>query len=345
MAQKKLGKQTVVFENPPQIISGAAIVGDMEGEGPLGKFFDVILTDDTWGEKTWEKAERKMFEETVRLAFEKIGLEAAEMDCLLGGDLLDQIITASFSARELKAPFLGLYGACSTMAESLLLGSMLADGGYFDITACVASSHFSTAERQFRMPLEMGGQVPPTAQRTVTGVGCSVLASNTYKGKKQMDNIFVTGGTVGRVIDMGIDDANNMGAAMAPAAADTLINHLSDTKRDISYYDLVITGDLGHFGGDMFRELCSEKGVDLGDRYLDCGNIIFDKNQNVNCGGSGCGCSGAVLNAYLLKRMHEGDFERAFFMATGALMSPTASMQGETIPGIAHGIILERGKI
>ncbi len=344
MAQKKLGRQTVVFEAPPKIISSAAIVGDVEGKGPLGKFFDVILTDDTWGEKSWEKAERKMFEETVRLAFEKVDLEAAQMDCLLGGDLLDQIITASFAARELKAPFLGLYGACSTMAESLLLGSMLTDGGYFDITACVASSHFSTAERQYRMPLELGGQTPPTAQRTVTGVGCSVLASNSYQGEKIMDNIFVTGGTIGRVVDMGISDANNMGAAMAPAAADTLVNHLLDTERDISYYDLIVTGDLGEFGGNIFREMCMEKGIDLGDNYLDCGNIIFDKSQNVDCGGSGCGCSGAVLNAYLLKRMHAGDFERAFFMATGALVSPTASMQGETIPGIAHGVILERGK-
>ncbi|MBQ2661668.1 MAG: stage V sporulation protein AD [Clostridia bacterium] len=345
MAHKKLGRQTLVFEKPPRIISGATIVGDMEGKGPLGKFFDIVIKDDTWGEKTWEKAERKMFEESVRLAFEKVNLNPERMDCMLGGDLLNQIITASFAAREIKAPFLGLYGACSTMAESLILGSMLTDGGFFDVTACVASSHFSTAERQFRMPLEMGGQTPPTAQRTVTGVGCSVLASSNYEGECIMDNIFVTGGTVGRVVDMGISDANNMGAAMAPAAVDTLVNHLRDTERDISYYDLVITGDLGSFGSLLFSDMCKEKGVDLGDRHLDCGNIIFDKNQNVDCGGSGCGCSGSVLNGYLLKRMHEGDFERAFFMATGALMSPTASMQGETIPGIAHGVILERGKL
>ncbi|MBQ9832133.1 MAG: stage V sporulation protein AD [Clostridia bacterium] len=344
MAQKKLGRQTVVFENPPKIISGAAIVGDLEGQGPIGKFFDVILTDDTWGEKTWEKAERKMFEETVKLALDKIDTDASQLDCLLGGDLLDQIITASFAARELKAPFLGLYGACSTMAESLLLGSMLTDGGYFDLTACVASSHFSTAERQYRLPLEMGSQTTPTAQRTVTGVGCAVLAGSAYSGEKVMDNIFVTGGTIGRVIDLGITDANNMGAAMAPAAADTLCNHLLDTGRDISYYDLIITGDLGSFGSEMLRELCIEKGIDLGDRHLDCGNVIFDKTQNVDCGGSGCGCSATVLNAYLLKRMHAGDYQRAFFMATGALMSPTAGMQGDSIPGIAHGVILERGQ-
>lgn len=344
MAHKKLGRQTVVFETPPKIISSAAIVGDVEGKGPLGKFFDVVLSDDTWGEKSWEKAERKMFEEAVRAALEKVDMETAQTDCLLGGDLLDQIITASFAARELKTPFLGLYGACSTMAESLLLGSMLTDGGFFDITACVASSHFSTAERQYRMPLELGGQTSPTAQRTVTGVGCSVLAGNSYEGAAVMDNIFITGGTIGRVVDMGISDANNMGAAMAPAAVDTLINHLSDTGRDISYYDLIITGDLGEFGSEIFREMCMENGMDIGDNYVDCGNIIFDKSQDAYCGGSGCGCSGAVLNGYLLKRMHAGDFERAFFMATGALISPTASMQGETIPGIAHGIILERSK-
>lgn len=342
--RKRLGKQTVVFENPPQIISSATIVSDMEGKGPIGKFFDIVLSDDTWGEKTWEKAERKMFEQSVRIALDKIELHPSDLNCLLGGDLLDQIISANFAARELKAPFFGLYGACSTMAQSLLVGSMLTDGGFCDLTACTATSHFSTSERQFRMPLELGGQTTPTAQRTVTAAGTTIIAA-AGKNYKSIygSNIHIAGGTIGRVIDLGITDANNMGAAMAPAAADTFGAHLEDTGRSVSYYDLIITGDLGQFGSDMFFDLCAEKGIQLEEKHVDCGNVIFDSSQKVDCGGSGCGCSAAVLNAYLLKRMEAGDFSRAFFMATGALMSPTSGMQSESIPGIAHGIILERG--
>ena len=339
---KRRGKQTVEFSSPVKVAVSATIVGDVEGAGPLGGYFDRVLTDDTWGEDSWEKAERKMFEQAVRYALDKAGLIVEQLDCLLGGDLLNQTVSANYAARELKTPFLGLYGACSTMAESLLIGGMLIDGGYADIVSCVAASHFSTAERQFRLPLEMGSQATPTAQRTVTGAGAALLISDVTEAHTQYDRVYITGGTIGRVVDLGITDVSNMGAAMAPAAQRTLSAHLSDTGRSVEDYDLIVTGDLGSFGSRMFVELCAEHGIDVADRHLDCGNAIFAPDQNVVCGGSGCGCSAAVLNAYLLKRMEAGDFSRAFFMATGALMSPTTCMQHDSIPGIAHGVVLER---
>ncbi len=342
MKSKRAGKQTLLFTEPPRVIASAAIVGEMEGQGPLGGYFDEVLTDDTWGEESWEKAERKMFEQSVHRALDKIGLESGDMDCLLGGDLLNQIISANFAARELKTPFLGLYGACSTMAESLLIGSMLIDGGYAGRVACAATSHFCTAERQFRSPLEMGGQTTPTAQRTVTGAGSSILAYEGYTGKMLYGNVFITAATIGRVVDLGITDTTNMGAAMAPAAADTLCAHLSETGRSIRDYDLIVTGDLGSFGSEMFLELCRDNGVDASRRHLDCGNLIFSSKQKVDCGGSGCGCSASVLNGYLLNRIEQGDLRRILFMATGALMSPTSGMQSDSIPGIAHGVVLER---
>ena len=228
------------------------------------------------------------------------------------------------------------------MAESLLIGSMLIDGGYAGRVACIATSHFSTAERQYRNPLEMGGQTTPTAQRTVTGAGCSIAANPTLEGDRLYGNVFVTAGTIGKVTDLGITDVNNMGAAMAPAAVDTLTAHLSDTGRGVMDYDLIVTGDLGRFGSEMFRELCLQNGIDVGNRHLDCGNLVFSGEQKVDCGGSGCGCCASVLNAYLLERIEKGDLRRIFFMATGALLSPTSSMQNDSIPGIAHGIVLER---
>ena len=339
---KRMGGQTLVFSNPGTVISSGTIAGPLEGKGPLGGHFDTVLKEDTWGEDSWEKAERKMFEQAVRTAMDKAELKPGDVDCLLGGDLLNQIISANFAARELKMPFLGLYGACSTMAESLLIGGMLLDGGYANCVACTAVSHFSTAERQYRNPLEMGGQTTPTAQRTVTGAGCSIAVGPNYSGSRMYRNIFITAGTIGKVIDLGITDPNNMGAAMAPAAADTFAAHLSDTGRGVMDYDLVVTGDLGRFGSEMFIELCRDNGIDLQDRHMDCGNMIFSPDQKVDCGGSGCGCSATVLNGYLLERIEKGELRRIFFMATGALLSPTSSMQSESIPGIAHGVVLER---
>lgn len=342
MRSKCIGRQTVAFANPPKIIAGETVVSKTEGEGPLGKYFDRVLEDDTWGEETWELAERKMFEHVVKQAIEKAGLSVGEVDILLGGDLLNQIITANFAARELGIPFIGLYSACSTMAESLLVGCMLMDGGYASHIVCAASSHFCTAERQYRMPLEMGTQAIPTAQRTVTGAGCTLIADAGYPGKSQFGSILITHGVIGRVIDLGVKDAANMGAAMAPAAADTFISHLRDTGLPCDHYDIVVTGDLGRLGSELFRELCKKEGVDITDRHVDCGDIIFAPDQNVNCGGSGCGCSAVTLNGYLLRRMEAKDFGRMFFMATGALMSTTSGMQGESIPGVAHGVVIER---
>ncbi len=282
-----------------------------------------------------------MFEHAVRYALDKTALRPEDVDCLLGGDLLNQLITANYAARELRMPFLGLYGACSTMAESLLIGSMLISGGFIDSACCVATSHFSTAERQYRLPLEMGAQAAPTSQRTVTGAGCSVVV-RAGKCKMQFSRVELSGGTIGRVVDLGITDAANMGAAMAPAAHRTLMANLDDTGRDADYYDLIVTGDLGSFGSSMFLSLCADSGVDIRDRHLDCGNAVFAPDQNVMCGGSGCGCSAVVLNAYLLDRMEKGDISRMLFMATGALMSPTTGMQSDSIPGIAHAVVLER---
>jgi stage V sporulation protein AD len=341
---KRVGTQTVQFELPPRIISSASIVGDLEGKGPLGEYFNLILEDDTWGEQTWEKAERKMFETSVRMALEKAKLSAQDLDCLLGGDLLNQIITANYAARELNIPFLGLYGACSTMAQSLLIGAMMIDGGFAKRVACTATSHFSTAERQYRFPLEMGSTTPPTAQRTVTGAGTSILCEiNTASGDKGVfKSISVTGGTIGRVVDFGITDTFNMGAAMAPAARDTFLMNLKDMHRTVDDYDLIVTGDLGKFGSEMFVDLCAQSGVQVSDKHYDCGNAIFGSELKEGCGGSGCGCSAVVLNAYLTGQMESGNLNRVFFMATGALMSPTSGLQSDSIPGIAHGVILER---
>lgn len=343
---KRVGAQSVRFQDPPYLVSSASIVGKMEDEGRLRGKYDVVLEDDTWGEKSWEHAERKMFEQTVRLALNKCGLKTENVDCLMGGDLLNQLISANYAARELEIPFIGLYGACSVMSESLLLGSMLVDGGFAGIAACVAGSHFSTAERQYRMPLELGNQVPPTAQRTVTGVGCSILAAQPLPDSQApYQNIRAMGGTLGRVLDYGITDVNNMGAAMAPAAADTIATHLADWGRTPKDYDLIVTGDLGRFGTAMLHELMLDRGIDLTGRHLDCGMTVFSWEQDVQCGGSGCGCSAVVLSAHLLGKLAAGDYRRILFAATGALMSPSTNLQGDTIPCIAHGVILERSQV
>ncbi len=343
MAKHRIGERTLCFENGPRLVSAASIVSKNEAEGPLGDRFDMVLPDDTWGEDSFEKAERRMFETAVRMALDKVKLDSGKLDCLLGGDLLNQIVTANFAARQLCVPFLGLYGACSTMAESLLVGGVLIDGGYADTAACAASSHFSTAERQYRYPLEMGTTSPPTAQRTVTGAGCALLSHAPIGEKDPFGAISLSGATIGRVIDLGITDANNMGAAMAPAAADTILANLGDLERRPEDYDLIVTGDLGRFGAEMLLSLCKDKGVDLSGRYLDCGNLIYHPEQKFNCGGSGCGCSAVTLSAFLLDQMENGGVERMLFLATGALLSPGTSQQGDSIPGIAHAVVLERG--
>lgn len=335
MAQKKMGSQTVKFVNPPSIISSGTIVGPKEGQGPLRDYFDMILTDDTYGEKSWEKAECKMFQDSVNLALKKASLNINDIDYLIGGDLLNQIITSSFAARQFNVPTFGLYGACSTMAEGLSIGSMLIDGGFADYVIVTTSSHFSTAERQYRFPLEQGVQRPFTAQWTVTGSGSSLLSS-TGSGP------YITHVTTGKVVDLGMKDANNMGAAMAPAAADTIITHFNDTGFTINDYDLIITGDMARVGKSILMELLNKEGLNIEDKYKDCGIEIYDESQDVHSGGSGAGCSAVVLNGWLLSQIKNGTFNRVLFIATGALLSPTSTQQGESIPGIAHAVTISR---
>lgn len=328
---------TITLRTRPAIAAGAAIAGKKEGQGPLGAFYDAIIEDDLFGEETWEKAECRFFYTACETCLRKAGISAP--DVLLGGDLLNQIMSASMAARELKVPFLGLYGACSTMAESLAIGSMLVDGGHMTTALCAASSHFCSAERQYRFPLEYGSQRTPTAQWTVTGSGATCVTAQPVTPPIAR----VTHVTVGQVVDMGIADANNMGAAMAPAAASTIARHLIDTHRSAGDYDLIITGDLGQVGHDVLLQLMQERGIPLVEsRYVDCGLMVFSPEQDVHAGGSGCGCSAITLNSYIWNRFEKGELHRILFLATGALLSTTSSQQGETIPGIAHAVAIER---
>ncbi len=332
---KRLGRQTVALETPVRIVSHAAVGGKKEGEGPLKRYFDHLSDDDAFGEKSWEKAEQTMQKMALRIALEKWGGDEKSLDYLLAGDLLNQCISSSFAARGSDVPFWGLYGACSTMGESIALASLLLDGGGAKTAAAATSSHFCTAERQYRTPLAYGGQRTPTAQWTATAAGCAILSTQ-GRGPR------VTHVTTGKIVDKGIKDANNMGAAMAPAAADTLAAHFRETGRDPDYYDLVATGDLGSLGREILLELMGEEGYDLSGCHNDCGLLLYDlQKQDVHCGGSGCGCAASVLNGYLLRQMAEGTLKKILFCPTGALLSPTSSQQGESIPSIAHAVSIE----
>lgn len=333
---QRLGKQTVVFGEPPVILETAAIVGTKEGEGPLAQYFDDILDDDQWGEKSWEKAESKLQRETALLALQKAKLATDDMNYVLAGDLLNQCVGAHYGLRDLKIPFLGVYGACSTMTESMSIGSMLIGGGFADYAMCVTSSHFCSAEKQYRFPLEYGGQRTPSAQWTVTGSGAAILAKKGVGPK-------ITHITTGKIIDMGINDANNMGAAMAPAAIDTLCQHFSDTGFRPEDYDLILTGDLGVVGSDILCELMQGEGYDITELHNDCGKMIFNiDEQDVHAGGSGCGCCGSVFCGHIMKELRNGTYDKILVMATGALMNPSSLQQGETIPAIAHAVTIER---
>lgn len=332
---KKRGAHSYVLPSQPRIRSYASIAGQKEASGPLGHTFDETFTDDTLGQKSWERAEAKMLERAADLALFKAKVYADGVDVFLGGDLLNQIVSSGYTARQLGIPFLGLYGACSTMAESLLLGAMLIDGGFADTALCATCSHFSTAERQYRFPLELGNQRTPTAQWTVTGAGATLL------GRESPLPLCIESVTIGSVWDLKQTDANNMGAAMAPAAMQTLKSHLDDLHRIPEDYDLIVTGDLGRVGYDLMKLLCRKEGIELDQRYIDCGCEIFDVSQDVHSGGSGCGCSAVSLNGWLLGRMLKGEIRKMLFLATGALMSPTMSQQGESIPGVAHAVSLE----
>lgn len=337
MPTKKLGHQTVALANPPAIIGHANVVGKKEGEGPLANSFDHIEQDDTFGEKTWEKAESTMQKMALSSALDKAGQAISNLDYLFAGDLLNQCIGSAFAARGQAVPFFGLYGACSTMGEGLSLAAMVIDGGFAQFAGAVTSSHFCSAERQYRTPLEYGSQRTPTAQWTVTGSGAVILA-------KAGPGPYVTHITTGKVVDRGIKDANNMGAAMAPAAYDTLAAHFQDTGRQPSFYDLIVTGDLGQLGKEIVFDFFRQDGLEL-TNYDDCGTLIFDlKAQDAHCGGSGCGCSASVLTGYLLNGMREGKWKNILFCPTGALLSPTSTQQGESIPCICHAVAISNSK-
>lgn len=355
---KKIGKQTFAFFAEPIIASTGSVVGVKEGKGPLGEWFDIVLEEDSFGEKTWEKSESKMLKEAINLAIQKGGKTKEDIDVIMTGDLLNQLMSSAFMARDMQVPFIGLYGACSTMAESLLMGSILIDGGYGQYIVTGASSHYCTAERQFRMPLEHGNQRPPSAQWTATASGATLLQHNDEHDEKkgvvlveaatnkpiQERKICVTHGTIGKIIDTGLTDVNQMGAAMAPAFVDTLLNHLEDLGRDVRYYDLILSGDLGHVGKQIAIDLLCDAGIDkseLEKRYNDCGVMLYDEDQDTHAGGSGCGCSASVFSGHIYKLMKKGELNRVLLISTGALLSTISPGQGESIPGIAHAVAIE----
>lgn len=328
---------TIFFKNDILIENTATIVGPKEHQGPMGKYFDKFVNDDLLGQKSYEHAETRLHISALRYLLNKSGLTDHEIDLCISGDLLDEICGSNFTMRDFDIPFMGVYNACATFGEALIFASSLLDTGNFERIICSTSSHFSTAERQYRFPLELGNQRTPLAQWTVTGVGATLL--NRDKGCVRIESA-----TIGRVVDYGVTDANDMGAAMAPAARETLLAHLEGTSRDPDYYDLILTGDLGEAGHRLLKLLMEEKGVRLSDdNYTDCGILIFNRQgQDVGQGGSGAGCSSSVFNGYVYKKMLQGELRRVLLIPTGALVSKTSNLQGESIPGIAHAVSFER---
>ena len=332
---KKIGTQTFKLDNPVTIFETASIVGKKEADGPLAKYFDVCLQDEFFGEKTWEKAESKMIKFAIETVIRKSNIAVSDIDYLLAGDLLNQCISSSFGIRDFEIPFLGIFGACSTFVEGMMIGSMLLDGGAGNHALAATSSHFCSAEKQFRFPLELGNQRPPTSQWTVTGSSAAVLS-------KSGTGPFITHVTPGKIVDRGITDANNIGSAMAPAAVSTILTHLKDTGRKPTYYDAIITGDLGHIGKSIVLDLCKTEGVQLSSVYNDCGVLMFDKEkQDTHSGGSGCACCGTVFSGYFFNQLKKKKIKKMLLVATGALMNSTSTQQGESIPGIAHAISIE----
>jgi len=332
------GKRTIIFDSAPSITGNASVVGSVEGEGPMCAEFDRVFDDDTLGEESYEKSESALQKEALTRALKKAGKTEESLDFIFAGDLLNQCSASTFGMRDTECSFLGMFGACSTMALTLASAAVFTESGAGIMSAAVTSSHFCTAERQFRMPLEYGGQRPQSAQRTVTGAGASIVSLH------RSDCPSIEKAVFGRIVDMGIADANNMGAAMAPAAAGTIADFFEDTGCDLRDFDYIVTGDLGFIGSELLRELLlKDYSLDIGSRHLDCGKMIFHRErQDVHAGGSGCGCSASVLNSYFLNRLKKGEMEKILFVATGALMSPTTSLQGETIPSIAHLVELRR---
>ncbi len=334
----RVGSQTFLYRQPPVVAAHASICGPKEGKGPLSAWFDEVLQDDLLGQKSWELAEMEMVRRCVQSALNAARITDEQAQAMLGGDLNNQIIASSFAARALGVPFIGLYGACSTFVQALVLGSALIDGGFLDNAVCVASSHYCTAERQFRFPLELGTQRPPQASWTATACGCALLERPEKPG-----GLRVIAGTVGRIIDLNVSDANHMGAAMAPAVFDCLAAHMADTGKTACDYDLIATGDLGWIGRDLLLELASAAGLELPpEKLIDCGASLFYQEQDAHAGGSGCGCVASVTCGWLMKRLEAGDINRLLLIGSGAMFSPTSSQQAQSVPGIAYAAAIER---
>jgi len=342
--EKQIGKQSVRFENPPYIMSSAAIVGQKEGEGPYGKFFDEILNDDKAGCECWEEAEGKLQEMAANKALSKSGLEKKDIRYIVAGDLLGQLMASSFGLMKLEIPMFGIYGACSTMGESISIASMLVDGGYADNILAITSSHFASAEKQFRFPLGYGSQRKMASTWTVTGSGAVIISSEKMAQKANMSDknkVHITGITTGKIVDFGVKDSMNMGACMAPAAGNVIVQNLIDNGRKPEWYDKIITGDLGLVGKDILLDITRSKGYDIADRYMDCGIEIYSREQEIQAGGSGCGCSASMLAGYIVKMLEKGTWQRVLFVPTGALLSPVSFNEGDSVPGIAHAVVFE----
>lgn len=338
MRNPQKGKQSIELVNPVYIRESASVVGTKEGEGPLGELFDLVGSDDMMGCDNWEEAESTLQKEALSLALGKAGMAPKDIRYLLAGDLLAQTVASSYGLMDFETPILGVYGACSTCGEALGLGSMVVAGGFADTLACVTSSHFASAEKEFRFPLSYGSQRPKCSTWTVTGSGAYIL-TNQNQGHVRAR---ITGVTSGKIVDYGIKDSFNMGCCMAPAAADTIFQNLQDFGRQPDYYDHIFTGDLGSVGQQALFDLLEEKGVDITGQHLDCGMLIYDsEKQNTEAGGSGCGCAASVLSAYILPKMESGEWKRILFVPTGALLSKTSFNEGQTVPGIAHGVVIE----
>lgn len=326
-----------MFKESPVITAWASVVGKKESEGPLANYFDHIEKDTYFGQKTWEQGEKRMQQLTLQTLSKKAGIKQSEFGAVFSGDLLNQCIGSSFTLRNTQVPHVGLYGACSTMAESLLVASMAVGGGFRDNVVAMTSSHFASSERQYRFPLGYGGQRTPTSQWTVTGAGAALLTS-------AGDGPRITSCTIGTVTDWGITDANNMGAAMVPAALSTIKAHFSDMNRQPDDYDLIVTGDLGQLGKELLLTLAQKENLQIGGKLTDCGTLVFDiVKQDVHSGGSGCGCSAITLCGYLLNQMQAGKLNRILFCGTGALLSPTSTQQGLPVPGVCHAVCIEKG--
>ncbi len=337
MSNKKMGAQSFLLGQPPVITTWSSVAGKKESEGPLRGYFDIKESDAYFGQKTWEQGEKRMQQIALTTLLKKAGIQNSDLDLVFSGDLLNQCIGSSFTLRNMGIPHIGLYGACSTMAESLLMASMAVGGGFFDRVVAMTSSHFAGSERQYRFPLGYGGQRTPTSQWTVTGSGAALVC-------KDGDGPKITACTIGSVTDLGITDANNMGPAMAPAALSTIKAHFQDLGVSADDFDLIITGDLGQLGKDVLLTLANREGIPLGGKLADCGTMVFDlQRQDVHSGGSGCGCSAITLCGYFLDRLKTGKLKKILFCGTGALLSPVSTQQGLPIPGVCHAVSIIGG--